>query len=106
MKACKRQRGTKASWQFRRALIRSFQPAAASLLHEFQTNAIVALAIIDWMLWAIRTYGTLGALVLTVPTSLPAVMWADRRRAWLDRKNHRGLLDRARADGPDDLRAE
>ena len=93
-------------WRWRRWLIRSFRPAQESGLHELQTNAIVILAIIDWMLWAILKYGTVGALVLTVPTSLPAAMWMDRRRLWLDRKDDRGLLDRASAADRDDLSAE
>lgn len=81
------------SWRFRRALIRSFRPAAASALHEFQTIAIVGLAVLVWMTWANLCYGEVRAFLITLPTSLPAILWMQRRRDWLNRKDERGLLD-------------
>jgi len=83
----------KVSWRFRRWLIRSYRPAADNALYEFQTSAIVILAMFVWMTWAILTYGTACAFVLTLPTSAPVIAWMERRTDWLTRKYDRGLID-------------
>jgi len=73
----------------RRQLLRSFRATSGSLVHELQTITIVFLAVLAWMLWAILTFGTVPAFFLTVPTSLPALAWLDRRRVWIDRLDER-----------------
>ena len=72
-----------------RQLVRSFRATTTSDLHADQTIIIVFLGTVVWMLWAMLRFGTLPAFFLTLPTALPALLWLDRRRMWIDRRDLR-----------------
>lgn len=72
-----------------RLLLRSYRPAQVSLVREVQIVVIVILSVSLWMAWAIQAVGIIYAALLTLPTSLPALLWLDGLGRWLLRKDAR-----------------
>jgi hypothetical protein len=72
-----------------RLLVRSYQTALQCAVRETQVILIVALSVLVWMVWAINRYGTFTAFLMTMPTSLPPLLWPDNQRQWIDRKDER-----------------